>query len=106
MDVEMAREIQSTRAELGGNFCRGCGYCMPCPADIPISMAARMSLLLRRAPWRGFTTPEWKEKMRRVNNCVQCGQCAARCPYELDTPALLRTMLEDYENFLVEKGLN
>ena len=24
--------VQKDRAELAGNFCRGCGYCMPCPA--------------------------------------------------------------------------
>ena len=33
-----------------GDFCRGCGYCMPCPAGILINNCARMSLMVRRAP--------------------------------------------------------
>ena len=59
-----------------------------------------MSLLLRRAPTSGLLSEQWQEWMRRINNCQDCGLCRERCPYELDTPALLRKMLEDYESFL------
>jgi uncharacterized protein len=65
-------------------------------------MAARMTLLMGRAPWRQFVTPEWQEKMSRIQQCTECGQCRERCPYELDTPALLKKMFEDYEKFLAK----
>ena len=52
MDDELAAFIENERAELAGDFCRGCGYCMPCPAGIKINDCARMSLLLRRSPGR------------------------------------------------------
>jgi len=92
--------IAKERTELIGEFCRGCGYCMPCPADIEINNCARMSLLLRRAPSAGFLTEEWQEKMKKIENCLECGQCKSKCPYGLDTPALLKKNYEDYKTFL------
>ena len=80
--------------------CRGCGYCMPCPAGIEINQCARMSLMLRRAPSAAWLTPEWQAKMELIENCKHCGQCMKKCPYTLNTPELLRKNLEDYRTFL------
>lgn len=99
LDEEILRIIEKDRKELSGGFCRGCGYCMPCPAGIPISMAARMSLLLRRAPYQPFLSDEWKESMNRIETCMECGQCIRQCPYQLDTPKILKHMLADYREF-------
>jgi uncharacterized protein len=97
---ELQQAIEADRQDLAASFCRGCGYCLPCPADIPIPMAARMSYLLRRAPYRQFMTDDWREKMHRIRKCEDCGSCAKKCPYGLDTPALLKSMLKDYEEFV------
>lgn len=102
LDADLKTEIARYRAELSGDFCRACGYCLPCPAEIPINMAARMSLLMRRAPVQGFLTEEWQKRMMRIEDCRDCGQCKDRCPYGLDTPRLLRKNLEDYKTFLKE----
>ena len=69
-------------------------------SQIAIPNCARLSLLLRRAPAEGSLTPEWREKMARIDQCLHCGQCAGRCPYGLDTPELLRRNYEDYKTFL------
>jgi len=100
LDETMREILDGYRAELAGDFCRGCGYCMPCPAEIPIPMAARMSLLLRRAPWRNFVTEAWQQRMARIEDCTHCNQCRDQCPYGLDTPALLAAMYEDYRAFV------
>ena len=97
---ELQAVIDHDSGELAGDFCRGCGYCLPCPAQIDIPNCARMSLLLRRAPAEGSLTPEWQETMARIDQCLHCGQCAGRCPYGLDTPELLRRNYEDYKTFL------
>ena len=102
-DPEIQATIEKDRKELIGNFCRACGYCMPCPAGIVINQCARMSQLIRRSPSAGWLTPESQAMMRKINDCLECGQCKSKCPYGLDTPALLKQNLEDYENILAGK---
>lgn len=99
LDEKMRQVIAADRKELSGSFCRACGYCMPCPAGIPIPTAARMSLLLRRMPYQQFMTDEWQRRMALINSCQSCGRCKKRCPYGLDTPEVLKMMLKDYEEF-------
>lgn len=103
MTKETAELIEKDRAELSGEFCRGCGYCMPCPVNIEINNCARMSLLLRRSPSEAQLTQEAQKKMLNIENCLHCNQCKSKCPYGLDTPALLQKNLEDYKNVLAGK---
>ena len=100
MSDEIRVFIDKERAELAGDFCRGCGYCMPCPVGIQINNCARMSLLLRRAPSAKWLNEENQAEMMKIENCLHCRQCASRCPYELDTPALLEKNLADYKRVL------
>ncbi len=86
--------------ELSGDFCRGCGYCMPCPAGIEINNCARMSLLLRRSPSEAQLGEEGQAKMKKIEDCLNCGHCKSKCPYGLDTPNLLRKNYEDYKRVL------
>ena len=99
MDEELAAFIKKERQELSGTFCRSCGYCMPCPVGIEIRNCARMNMLLRRSPWQQYRTPEWQAKMNKIEDCLGCRRCASRCPYQLDTPNLLKYMLKDYREF-------
>lgn len=103
MNEELSEVIEHDRKELLGEFCRGCGYCMPCPMGIEINNSARMSLMLRRAPSAGWLSEEWQEKMMKIETCLHCNKCKSKCPYGLDTPALLAKNLEDYKNVLAGK---
>lgn len=105
MTEEIKAIIDHDRKELAGNFCRGCGYCMPCPAGIEINNCARMSLMIRRAPVEAQLTPESQEKMRKIEECLHCGQCSSKCPYNLDTPRLLEENYKDYMEILNGKPL-
>jgi len=98
--AELDLIIESDRKELTGAFCRGCGYCMPCPVDIEINTCARMSLLLRRSPSEKWLMEKSQEMMRKIEDCLECGQCSSRCPYGLDTPELLKRNYEDYRRIL------
>ena len=106
MTSELSGLISLDREQLAGNFCRGCGYCVPtCPAGIEINNCARMSLLLRRSPSELQLTPQAQEKMKKIENCINCGQCKSHCPYGLDTPALLQENYKDYQEVLAGKPL-
>ena len=100
MTDEIRSFIEEERTQLTGEFCRGCGYCMPCPAGIEINNCARMSLMLRRAPSSAWLTPAWQEKMKKIEDCLHCNKCMSKCPYELHTPDLLARNYEDYKRVL------
>lgn len=105
MTREMEAIIAADRTELAGNFCRGCGYCMPCPAGIEINNCARMSLLIRRSPSAAQLTPQAQAKMAKIADCLHCGRCRSKCPYGLDTPALLEANYKDYQEILAGKPI-
>ena len=105
MDEERNALIEKDIRALSGEFCRGCGYCMPCPMGIEINNCARMSLLLRRSPSAQWLSEDWQKNMAKIKDCIHCNQCAAKCPYHLNTPELLGKNLADYENVLKD-GLN
>ena len=65
-----------------------------------INQCARMSLMLRRAPSADWLAPPMQAEMRKIEGCISCGACRAKCPYELDIPALLRANLDDYRKVL------
>lgn len=104
LEGTLAETIKKDREELQGEFCRGCGYCMPCPAGIRINDCARMSLMIRRAPSEAQLTPEMQAEMKKIEDCLHCGQCKGKCPYGLDTPTLLEKNYKDYKEILAGKA--
>ena len=100
MNEEREAYIKKEHVELAGEFCRGCGYCMPCPMGIQINTCARMSLLLRRSPTASHLSEQGQAMMKKIDDCINCGKCKAACPYGLDTPNLLKRNYEDYKTFL------
>ena len=99
-DAEVQAFVEADRKEFGTDFCRGCGYCMPCPQGIIINQCARMSQMIRRTPSAGWLTEQWQQAFRDVLKCTGCGACRKKCPYGLDIPVLLKKNYEDYQNIL------
>ncbi len=103
VDDILKADIEEDKKELGDNFCRGCGYCMPCPEGINISLCARMSLWIRRFPTEPNMDEKTQETMKKTLDCIECYACVDNCPYELDIPQLLKENYEDYQNVLTGK---
>lgn len=99
LDETMRARVEHERESLSGEFCRGCGYCMPCPAGIRINWCARMPQLIRRAPDKPFFEQEWHGEMAKIAACSECGTCVSRCPYSLKIPDLLKAAVIDYEQY-------
>ena len=100
LDEETKAFIEKEKEELSGEFCRGCGYCMPCPMGIKINNCARMIQMIRRAPSASWLSEENQAEMMKSETCLHCGQCMSKCPYELNTPELLEKNLIDYKKIL------
>jgi len=100
LDDRALRIIEKDRAELTGEYCRGCGYCMPCPAGIGIAIAARMHMLIQRSPKEFYLSDFCRECMEHASECTNCGSCIKKCPYGLDTPRLVREGLSAYQKLL------
>ena len=98
-DDKMKAEIEKEKTALSGNFCRACGYCLPCPQDIKIPTCARISLLLARSPYKRLLSLKSKANVDRISTCINCGACKNRCPYSLDTPTLLKNEQKKYYEF-------
>ena len=67
---------------------------------IVINQCARMSQMIRRAPSQNWLSPQWQAEMAKIDQCVDCGACMKRCPYELNIPQLLRKNWTDYQEIL------
>ena len=100
MTGEIKEYIEREQKELSGEFCRGCGYCMPCPKGIMINQCARMSLMLRRAPSASWLSEDMQAEMKKIETCINCRKCVSKCPYSLNTPELLKKNYEDYKRIL------
>jgi len=90
MTDEEKRRLRDAVKALGSEFCRGCGYCQPCPQGI------RIPIILRQLTYyKVYGLVDWaKGRYRMVevkaDNCLECGQCREKCPYGLDVPKMLR----------------
>ena len=103
LDEKAQAFIDAEKRELSGNFCRGCGYCMPCTVGITINQCNRMSLMLRRAPSQSWLNDHWRKEMEKIEDCIDCRLCIDKCPYELQIPELLRENLKDHRDVLAGK---
>ena len=100
LDEKSKEALERDIAELSGEFCRGCGYCLPCPEKIGIPFAARMSLIVKRAHEAFYFSEHSRESMLHADKCTECGQCKEKCPYGIDVPRLIREGLPEYERLL------
>lgn len=100
LDERAKRVIGTDREELSGEFCRGCGYCLPCPSGIGIPIAARMQLLMKRSSIKFYLNDYCRESMKHAGECTNCRQCVEKCPYGIDAPRLISESLELYNDQL------
>jgi len=72
-----------------GEFCRRCGYCMPCPEGLNIPFLLLIEAYYRRYGLKDWALSRLKKLEKNYDDCTACGQCLERCPYDLPIPELM-----------------
>jgi len=107
---EELREMERIREELGNGFCRMCNYCQPCPQKIMISAIMYTEVALKRFDPKRIFEGDWDKFMNKIPDCIDCGECEKRCPYELPIRERIRAAHVRYnvakENYEQSKPVN
>lgn len=93
-------EIEERRKELGPRFCRRCGYCQPCEQGIRIPMVLSILSFVKRMPPERAFSGRMAEGVARFEDCIDCGECEARCPYNLPIREMMRDIVTRYREQL------
>ncbi len=92
---EKAR-CEEIRKELGGSFCRRCNYCAPCTRGIDIPGTFLMVNYLRKYGLSDWARERYRGMAHHAGECVRCGVCETRCPYDLPIRTMLKGAAEDF----------
>ena len=93
---EEQQAIQAVRRELGQNFCRRCNYCAPCTAGIDIPSVFLFQGYLRRYGLADWARARYATLKATAGDCVQCGACETRCPYQLPIRQMMAGAAKDF----------
>ena len=94
---EEKQKCQEIRDELGNEFCRRCGYCAPCPQGINIPSNFLFVNYLRKYGLAEWAKERYATMPKNASDCVECGLCETRCPYNLPIRAMLKKVKKDME---------
>ena len=89
-------KIETIRRELGTQFCRRCNYCQPCTAGISISGIFVLEGYLERYGLGDWAKQRYAAMDRKAGDCVGCGACEKRCPYELPIRQMLARCKQEF----------
>lgn len=91
------KEIENIRKELGDNFCRRCSYCAPCPQGIDIPSMFVFSGYKERYGLGAWGEDRYFAQKNRAKDCIECGACEKKCPYNLPIREMLKKVRKTFE---------
>ena len=94
-DAELAK-FDAIRKELGTQFCRRCGYCAPCSVGIVIPNMFVFEGYLERYGLGDWAKMRYAGMAKKAGDCIGCGACEARCPYQLPIREMLARVKEEF----------
>ena len=80
----------AVRSQLGTQFCRRCNYCAPCSQGIAIPSVFLFQGYLDRYGLGDWAKERYAALPKKASDCIGCGACEARCPYDLPIRKILK----------------
>ena len=96
LSAEELEQMDKIRKELGGNFCRRCGYCAPCTSGIGIPAALIAEGYSLRYGLQEYAQQRYAASGNPASTCVDCGLCEERCPYHLPIRQMLKRVAQTF----------
>ena len=88
--------IDNLRTTLGTQFCRRCNYCAPCTVGIGIPSVFLFEGYLSRYGLGDWARGRYATLAKKASDCVECGVCETRCPYNLPIREMLKKAAEKF----------
>ena len=82
--------VEAIRKNLGTQFCRRCNYCAPCTVGINIPGVFLFEGYLSRYGLGEWAMGRYVTLDKKASDCIECGVCETRCPYNLPIRAMLK----------------
>lgn len=86
-------EVEGLRKEFSGQFCRRCNYCQPCPQEIPIQVILGLQRIIKNFGENADRIDWLANAIKAARDCLECGECEPRCPYELPIREIIQENL-------------
>ena len=97
--------MNTIRQESGFRFCRRCEYCMPCEHGVQIFPITVLNSFIKRFPAADLVKDGWiKDSMNSFENCIQCGECEKKCPYNLEIREILKESMAYFKELQNQYG--
>jgi len=110
------RQLYQLRQQIGdlgqefkyGQVCLRCGHCQPCPNEVPITDIFRAVDMYRSYPkeLRDLGLRLYQSQNVKAEECMECGECVANCPANLEIPDLLEEAAELFADVDVSQVLD
>ncbi len=96
LTAEEQAQCEAIRKDLGTHFCRRCGYCAPCTVGIDIPSNFLMVNYLRKYDLGEWAKGRYAGMAHHAGECIECGKCEERCPYELPIREMLKDVAREF----------
>ncbi len=90
LTAQEQEKIAAIRGSLGTQFCRRCNYCAPCTVGINIPNVFMMEGYYSRYGLKDWALGRYEAAGKYASECVACGACEERCPYQLPIRQMLK----------------
>ena len=89
-------ELDKEASNLGSQFCRRCGYCAPCSVGIDIPTQFILDSYFTRYNLQEWAQTRYNSQEIKASDCIDCGICEPRCPYNLPIREMLKNVASHY----------